>query len=561
MSSEKPNPSPDDTQQALPLPPAAKAVGGGLGIARMCSAVLRWFGSGQPETGAPILPDMPPPPTEESWRYGQAREINRGGMGFIYRVRDRWLERNLAMKVARGHIASDPGGITNFIREACITAQLEHPNIVPVHDFGQTPANAAFYTMKLVKGDPMTEILKRLRNGDPATRQQYDVYQRLLIFHKVCNAVAFAHTHGIVHRDIKPENVMVGTFGEVLLMDWGIAKRLEDEDAVSTETAPTELADGTSVGIVKGTPAYMSPEQALGRNNEVDMLTDVFLLGATLYHFLTLYQPYAGSTAEEVVEKAGHGTLIPPDLRNPREQIPEELCRIIRQAMAPVKADRYQSVTQLIADLENFLAGRVRRQQRTFRAGEALMRTGEVGMEGYVILSGQVEVVRDGPEGRQRLGLLGPGDVVGEMAVLSSEARSADVIAITDVDVEVMTAAVIQAEMRKLAPWMGKTVNALVDRLRIANDNVHPLLVGDGLMQVARQVRLLLPAGMATEIIVLVMEISRNLALPPGRVEQTLERLLLLGILQYVAGGQSVTIADDARLLAVAQWMPQPDAG
>ena len=561
MCSEKPKPSPDNTRPALPVPPAAKAVGGGFGSGQVCAAVRRLIGLRPPETIASPLSDMPPPPPEESWRYGQAREINRGGMGYIYRVCDRWLERDLAMKVARGHIAGDPGGITNFIREARITAQLEHPNIVPVHDFGQTPANAAFYTMKLVKGDPMTEILKRLRNGDPATRQQYDMYQRLLIFHKVCNAVAFAHAHGIVHRDIKPENVMVGAFGEVLLMDWGIAKRLEDEDAESTETAPTLMADGTSVGIVKGTPAYMSPEQALGQNNEVDMLTDVFLLGATLYHFLTLYQPYVGSTAEEVVEKAGHGNLIPPDLRNPREQIPEELCRIIRQAMAPVKADRYQSVTQLIADLENFLAGRVRRQQRTFRAGEALMRTGEVGTEGYVILSGQVEVVRESPEGRQRLGLLGPGDVVGEMAVLSSEARSADVIALTDVDVEVMTAAVIQAEMRKLAPWMGKTVNALVDRLRQANDNVHPLLVGDCLMQVARQIRLLLPAGMATENIVLVMEISRNLALPPGRVEQTLERLLLLGILRHVAAGQSVTIADDARLLAVAQWSPQQEAG
>ena len=559
MPSEKPKPSPGDTQQVMPLPVAAKASGGGFGIGQIYANVRRLAGMGQPEPVEPAGPDLPPPPTEESWRYGNAREINRGGMGFIYRVRDRSLERDLAMKVARGHCANDPVGITNFIREARITAQLEHPNIVPVHDFGQTPASAAFYTMKLVKGDPMTEILKRLRNGDAGTRQQFDVYQRLLIFHKVCNAVAFAHAHGIMHRDIKPENVMVGTFGEVLLMDWGIAKRLEDEDAQTTETAPTIMIDGTCVGIVKGTPAYMSPEQALGQNNEVDMLTDVFLLGATLYHFLTLYQPYAGSTAEEVVEKAGHADLIPPDMRNPREQIPEELCRIIMHAMAPAKQDRYQSVTQLIADLENFLAGRVRRQQRTFREGEALMRTGEMGLEGYVILSGQVEVVRDSPEGRHRLGLLGPGDVVGEMAVLSSEARSADVIAITDVDVEVMTAAVIQAEMRKLAPWMGKTVNALVDRLRLANDNVHPLMVDDCLMHVARQVRLLLPSGMATEIIVLVMEISRNLALPLGRVEQTLERLLLLGILQHVANGQSVTIADPARLLAVAQWSPQPE--
>ena len=554
MNSEKPQPSPGETRQAMPSPQTPKKSGSGFGLGQIYSNVRRLTGLSPLEGAAPA---DGLPPTDKDWRYGNAREINRGGMGAIYRVFDRALERELAMKVARSHIANDPASSINFVREARITAQLEHPNIVPVHDFGQTPASASFYTMKLVKGDPMTQILSRLRNGDPATRQQFDTYQRLLIFHKLCNAVAFAHAQGVVHRDIKPENIMVGAFGEVLLMDWGIAKRLGDEDTESTETAPTLMADGTSVGIVKGTPAYMSPEQALGRNDEVDKLTDVFLLGATLYHFLTLYQPYSGSTAEEVVDKAGRADLVPPDLRNPREQIPEELCRIILLAMAPAKANRYQSVTQLIADLENFLAGRVRRQQRSFRTGEALMRTGEPGLEGYVILSGQVEVIRQTPEGRHRLGLLGPGDVVGEMAVLSSEARSADVIAITDVDVEIVTAAVIEAEMRKLAPWMGKTVNALVDRLRQANDNVHPLMVGDCLMHVARQIRLLLPLGMAAESSVLVAEIARSLAMPPARIEETLERLRSLAILKDVDGGRSVTITDSTRLLAVAQWLPQ----
>jgi serine/threonine-protein kinase len=496
------------------------------------------------------------------WRYAGAREISRGGMGTIYRVQDKALERQLALKVALGRVARDPAHIASFIREARITAQLEHPNIVPVHDFGQTPDGAWYYTMKLIHGEPMTRVLSRLQADNLETRAKFDPYQRLLIFHKVCSAIAFAHAHGVIHRDIKPENIMVGAFGEVLLMDWGLAKRLQE---TAEPAPPADNADGwggqapgiTCTGFIKGTPAYMSPEQALGLNDEVDAQTDVFLLGSTLYHFMALHPPYTASTAEEVVRMAAEADFVHPEERNPHEQIPDEICRIILRAMASRKADRYRDVPELLADLDRFLAGRTPGERRTFRAGEFLMHAGEQGDEGFVILSGQVEVVLETPESRTQLGVLGPGDIVGEMAALTSETRSADVIALENTEAEVISREAIQAEMRKIAPWMGKVVNSLTSRLRQANEKIHPLLFGDCLMHVARQIRLILPAGMSAEQDVLVSEIARSLALPYDHVAAAMERLLAANILARQPDN-SLSIKDSAGLMTVARWKPHP---
>ncbi len=532
--------------------PSAAAAASSSRLGRIYSGIRRLTG---------IAPDNAAITSGDGWRYGAAREINRGGMGTIYRVRDLSLERDLALKAALGAVARDPAHAAAFIREARITARLEHPNIVPVHDFGQTPDGAWYYTMKLVDGEPMTRILSRLLAGNIETAQKFDSYQRLLIFHKVCSAIAFAHAHGVIHRDIKPENIMVGAFGEVLLMDWGLAKRVdgnaEAELAMVEGREPPEAPLATYAGFIKGTPSYMSPEQAQGRNSEVDRQTDIFLLGATLYHFMTLHPPYSANTAVEVVEKAAVADLTPPAQCNPHEQIPDEICRIILRAMAPDKAARYPDVPELIADIDQFLAGRTPGVRRIFRAGELLMHEGELGDEGYLILSGRVEVSRTTPEGFLRLGIVGPGEIVGEMAALTAEARSADVTALEDTEAEVISAAAIQAEMRKISPWMGKLVGSLTVRLRQANEKMHPLLFSDCIMQVARQVRLILPSGMSTELDVLVAEIARSLALPYDRVASAIDRLVDAQILQRQPDN-AISIRDQSRLLMMARWKVHP---
>jgi len=489
---------------------------------------------------------------DQSGRYLDANEINRGGMGIIYQVLDKSLERPSAMKVALPATIQDRESAAIFVREACLTAQLEHPNIVPVHDLGKTPGGAVYYTMKLVDGEPLNRVLEQIRKGNAEYRRRYDLFERLTIFLKVCHAMAFAHARQIIHRDIKPENIMVGAYGEVLLMDWGLAKIIgtPDEETPAGTAAPADSVVSlarqysTTSGMIKGTPAYMAPEQAAGHTDEVDFQTDIFLLGATLFHIVTLRPPYVGRTADEVIARAVLGTIPNPAAVAPGEQLPEELCRIISKAMAAQKADRYATVDELSDDLSALLAGRTPSRCTIFKPGDYLMRAGEKGREGYVILSGRVEVIRETDGTRMPLGVLGPGDVVGEMALLTDEVRSASVVAIMDTEVEIITAEVMKTELKKLSPWMGKVINALAQRLRTANALLHPLLMGDCAYQVAKQILLIcrhcpvgqtdgrvsLPEYRREELIAMV---SCNLALPPDRVGTALDQLLACDLIKF----------------------------
>lgn len=507
---------------------------------------------------------LAPSVTSTGWRYTNFREIGRGGMGIIFRVDDAVLQRESAMKVALPAVIRDPLNAARFVGEGRITGRLEHPNIVPVHDLGETPEHSFYYTMKLVEGEPLSQILDRIRNGDRATARRFDRHQRLLIFRKICEAVAYAHAHRVIHRDIKPENVMVGAFGEVQVMDWGLAKHIDDAtaDAAPGTPAPGAVADSdvptwamlTRNGMVKGTPAFMSPEQATGRVDKIDFQTDIFLLGATLYNLVTFTPPYGGQSADEVISRAALAQIASPADVCPQEQIPAELCRMIEKAMAARKSDRYVRVEDLMSDLDGLMAGRVVCPDRVYAKGEYLTRAGEQGSEAYVILSGAVEVFRE--QGGQRLVLstLGPGDAVGEMALLTDETRSASVVATQPTQVHVITADVMRAELRKLAPWMEKTVNALAQRLRLADQLMHPLLLGECGLHVAKQLLLLAAhttssAGREDVFLprdVVVREISHNLAMPAERIAAVLERLLAEGIIDCEPATDQVRVRCDA---------------
>lgn len=538
------NADPKSTRAAKVGVAPASGAGGGW-----WQAFVRSLTGGSAETAAKAGGAAPDAAT---WRYYDAQEIARGGMGIIFRVRDGQMERVSAMKVALPYILKHPVHAERFVAEAKITGQLEHPNIVPVHDMGRTPQDTIFYTMKLIDGEPLSHILDKIKAADDAYLHKYDRHQLLVIFRKVCDAVAYAHAHGIIHRDIKPENIMVGAYGEVLLMDWGLGKHLSTpEPADAGDLVPDDGArsDGTATGIIKGTPCYMSPEQAHGRTSEVDCQTDVFLLGATLYHVVTLVPPYQGKVADEVIAKAAMARYPLPLAVAREQQIPEELSRIICKSMAPRKADRYANVQALCADLDALMSGASLSEQRTFAAGDTLMQAGDTATEGYVIISGEVEVFREVNGERVRLGVLGPGDVVGEMAVITDEMRSASVIAIQPTRVAVITIETMKQELKKLAPWMGRVVGALARRLQATNANVHPLMLGPCERHVARQWLLLarhcqrkefpdcggLAAGCTRET--MVREISRNLALPQERVRRVLDQFVLDGLLELQPDG------------------------
>ena len=241
--------------------------------------------------------------------YTLVREIARGGMGQVYFGEDPQLKRNVAVKVSS---VSECGEDPRFSKEAEVLAQLAHPNIVPIYNIGVDAQSRPFYSMKLIKGCTLQAVLNLIRDGDSAAIEDYPRATLLTIFRKVCDAMMFAHSKGILHRDLKPKNIMVGEYGEVLVMDWGLAKVLgEREEQGSSVSRVNDTGDyGMTVeGEVMGTPQYMSPERAMGMVAELDQRSDIYSLGGILSAILTLRPPIEGTTLDEVLTKVKNGSI------------------------------------------------------------------------------------------------------------------------------------------------------------------------------------------------------------------------------------------------------------
>jgi len=323
-------------------------------------------------------------------RYELRERLGRGGMATVYRAHDRELGRDVALKVLPLAAGGDADAALRLRREARILARLEHPGIVPVHDLGQLPDGRVYYVMKRVDGRSLAQLLGAAGAGEagpPGGAEPPGEAERLRLFLRVCEAVAFAHAHGVVHRDLKPDNVMVGPFGEVLVMDWGVAKLLAAAGgeppggegagaAEAGETAGPPTADtgtgtgaGTAHGTVVGTPGYMAPEQARGEVERQDRRADVYALGALLAFVLTGAPP----AAEEGPNGAAAAAM------------PAPLAAVVARALAGDPAARYGDVGALIAEVANYLAGlpvrahregvvgRLRRLGRRYRLPLALI--------------------------------------------------------------------------------------------------------------------------------------------------------------------------------------------
>ena len=401
-------------------------------------------------------------------------EIGAGGMCAIREAQDHNLLRTSAYKVLHPELSSDQNTRRRMIEEAQIMAQLDHPNIVPVYELGETDEVNLFFTMKLVEGKTLADIIE---DQDYPARTEKELFDQLQILIKVCNATAFAHSHGVIHRDLKPDNIMIGDFGEVYLMDWGIAKLkdqlrpLEDHQGVKPNRRRRRVTsqDHTCVG----TPHYMSPEQAEGAHAATDERSDIFSLGAILYEILVQLPPHDHEDIMEVLAMAKEYKVKPPEEMSELE-LPPRLCRIAMKALAKRRADRYQSMLDLRDDLEAFMQSGWHFEVQEFAPGSNIVEEGDTGDTAYIVVKGRCRVYKTVDDKQQVLAEFGAGAVFGETAVFADEPRNATVQAIDRVIVRVVPREYFEEDMG-LGLSMGLFVRALARRFNERNQEAAEL--------------------------------------------------------------------------------------
>ena len=401
------------------------------------------------------------------------RELGRGGMGKVFEAYETKLGRREAVKViATSRV--DESTRRLFRREAKITGRLEHPNIVPVHELGTDGSDRQYFTMKLVRGKRLDELMEQ--GAAPGYRGLADL---LDVFLKVCDAVGFAHSRGVIHRDIKPENVMVGEFGEVYLMDWGIGM-VYDEDRFQQGVPQEKLTElpreFESDENVRGTPGYLSPEQARGEKETMDPSSDIYALGIVLYEMVAGRNPFAG--AGNPVLKLVSGDFEPPS-EAAVGWVSPELERIVMRAMATEKIDRYDSVADLQADVRKFLRGELEFPVHEFAPGETIVRQGERADRLYVIDSGSCSVYVEAGGEREHVGQMGPGELFGETALLGDAERTATVVASEPTVVHAISREVLEHEVASLKPWLAKCLQGLARRFEQSEAKLREHLASD----------------------------------------------------------------------------------
>jgi serine/threonine-protein kinase len=289
-------------------------------------------------------------------RYTLSRLHATGGIGRVWLARDGSLGRDVALKELRPERAGNPAVWARFLKEAQVTGQLEHPGVVPIYEVGRRPEDQSpFYTMRFVRGRTLAEAVRtyhqRRAQGEAGP---LELRELLTAFVGMCNAVAYAHSRGVLHRDLKPSNVVLGDYGEVIVLDWGLAKLLGQPEG---DLAPLEVeagGDGTVQGQVLGTPAYMAPEQAEGRLDQLGPTTDVYGLGAALYEILTGRPQFIGEETAAVLRQVIHDAPARP--RAVVAGVPAALEAVCLKALAKKPAERYSSAKELAAEVQRWLA-------------------------------------------------------------------------------------------------------------------------------------------------------------------------------------------------------------
>jgi PAS domain S-box-containing protein len=335
-----------------------------------------------------------------------------GGIGRVWRAWDNHMQREVAVKELLPEFAHNANVASRFLREARLTGQLEHPGIVPVHELSRrADTQGAFYTMRLVRGRTLTEAVQAFhRNRAAGKAEPLDLIALLTAFVAVCNTIAYAHSRGVLHRDLKGDNIILGDFGEVIVLDWGLAKRVgrpDEEPGGGPLAADLEKAhaERTVQGQVIGTPAFMAPEQAAGRLDLVGTPTDIYGLGAILYVILTGRPPFAGPSTIEVLKQVQRGEQVPPHELWP--EVPPDLEAVCLRAMARDPAGRYPSAAELALEVQRWQEVQRRRAEDALRRQTGILQSILNSMsEGVMVADAQGGLILINPAAQRLTGVL-----------------------------------------------------------------------------------------------------------------------------------------------------------
>lgn len=323
-----------------------------------CGARLQAAAAGIPaDSQAIFLKEHAPRPDEvigSIGRFQLLRSIAKGGMGEVFSAFDTVCGRRVALKRIRPDLMSSPQLRQRFLREARITSQLMHPSIIPIYGI-HIEDEVVYYTMPFIAGETMKQILVQAQQNE-GTDHRTSIASLIRIFLGVLQAVAYAHSKGVLHRDLKPENIIVGTYGQVIILDWGLTKLLEEVEEERPEKETAEISKLTRMGKPVGTVAYMAPERVQGK--PASKQTDIYALGVILYQILTLKLPFARKNMKAFVETYHLEQFVPPEFKAPYRDVPQALSEIVKKCLAPNPNDRYSSCDELINHIESFLEGR-----------------------------------------------------------------------------------------------------------------------------------------------------------------------------------------------------------
>ena len=299
-------------------------------------------------------------------RYTGFKALGKGGIGTVQSCIDPHLLRPVAVKSLQDKVSTKPVERTRIVREAQIMARIDHPNSIPVYELGTKEDGSLYFSMKKIDGQTLAEILTSLRYGDKATETSYPLSELVLLFVGICQAAAYAHSKNVIHRDLKPANIVMGEFGEVVVLDWGMARVLQSSGGEFDDASGISdlgLVDGktTMDGSIAGTPDYMAPEQAEGRISDLDARTDVYALGGILYEMLALTGTVIATDINQILREIVHSEITPPILavqkrsvmrQQATRRVPRELNAICMKALEKDPAMRYQSVSDMLHDIK-----------------------------------------------------------------------------------------------------------------------------------------------------------------------------------------------------------------